>query len=81
MKGINTMMTRKHYKELAVILSNHTVSNELIKELCEFLKRDNSRFQASTFIYYYQDLCKSKPLVDKEFKLTDKELNQHPQLS
>ena len=48
-------MTRKDYIAIADILSKHQVSNNLIIELSEHFKLDNSRFDASTFIYYYQD--------------------------
>ena len=48
-------MTRKHFKEFAELLSKHTVSNQLIIDLCQIFKKHNPRFDASTFIYYYQD--------------------------
>jgi len=48
-------MTRKDYIAIADILSKHQVSNNLIIELSEHFKLDNPRFDASTFIYYYQD--------------------------
>ena len=48
-------MTRKDYIAIADILSKHQVSNNLIIELSEHFKLDNSKFQASKFIYYYQN--------------------------
>ena len=48
-------MNRKHFKEFAELLSKHTVSNQLIIDLCQIFKKHNPRFDASTFIYYYQD--------------------------
>ena len=48
-------MTRKHFKEFAELLSKHTVTNQLIIDLCQIFKKHNPRFDASTFIYYYQD--------------------------
>jgi hypothetical protein len=48
-------MTRKHFKEFAELLAKHTVTNQLIIDLCQIFKKDNPRFDASTFIYYYQD--------------------------
>ena len=49
-------MTRKHFKEFAELLSKHTVSNQLIIDLCQIFKKHNPRFDASTFIYYYQGI-------------------------
>ena len=48
-------MTRKHFEEFAELLAKHTVTNQLIIDLCQIFKKDNPRFDASTFIYYYQD--------------------------
>ena len=49
-------MTRKHFKEFAELLSKHTVTNQLIIDLCQIFKKHNPRFDASTFFYYYQNL-------------------------
>ena len=48
-------MTRKHFKEFAELLSKHTVTTQFIIDLCQIFKKHNPRFDASTFIYYYQD--------------------------
>ena len=49
------MITRKNYVAIADILSKYDLPNTLIKELAEYFKSDNSKFQTSKFIYYYQD--------------------------
>mgnify|MGYP003153320298 CR=1 FL=1 len=59
-------MTRKHFKEFAELLSKHTVSNQLIIDLCQIFKKHNPRFDASTFIYYYQNLKKGTKWLNKK---------------
>jgi len=49
-------MTRKHFKEFAELLSKHTVTTKFIIDLCQIFKKHNPRFDASTFIYYYQGI-------------------------
>ena len=45
-------MTRKHFKEFAELLSKHTVSNQLIIDLCQIFKKDNPRFDIDRFYEY-----------------------------
>ena len=51
-------MPRKHFEEFAELHAKHTVTNQLIIDLCQIFKKDNPRFDASTFFYYYQDAQK-----------------------
>ena len=47
-------MTRKDYIKFADILSKYSVSKNMIKELMEYFKSDNSYFNESKFIEYYE---------------------------
>ena len=82
MKGL--IMTRKNYVAIADILSKYDLPNTLMKELAEYFKSDNSRFQTSKFIYYYQDkkfkFKRDNGNLSKFGKEAMKEFIEQPQL-
>jgi len=49
-------MTRKDYKAIVKVLANHHCSKELLTDLCKVFYADNNRFDASKFIYTYNNL-------------------------
>tara|TARA_R100000808_G_C2141159_1_gene148958 strand:- start:640 stop:885 length:246 start_codon:yes stop_codon:yes gene_type:complete len=49
-------MTRKDYKAIVEALALHHCSNQLLTDLCKVFYADNNRFDASKFIYTYNNL-------------------------
>lgn len=49
-------LSRKHFKEIAEILTRHNATPELIKDFSRFCKRDNSLFDMERFISYIAEL-------------------------
>jgi len=77
----NTILV--HRKKGSNTLYTINALNTLIKELAEYFKSDNSRFQASKFIYYYQDkkfkFKRDNGNLSKFGKEAMKEFIEHPQ--
>jgi len=49
-------MTRKDYKAIVKALALHHCSDQLLTDLCKVFYADNNRFDASKFIYTYNNL-------------------------
>ena len=49
-------MTRKDYNSIVKVLANYHCSKNLLVDLCKVFYADNNRFDASRFIYTYNNL-------------------------